>query len=407
MDEIGQERRGKATVLAIGTELTTGQIINRNASWISAQLVDLGIEVVAHLTVPDEHTLILEALDRCRTMSQLIFITGGLGPTTDDFTREVVATWLRQPLDYHTEVWAEVHARLTRLGVTVAESNRQQCYFPRGAQILSNPQGTAAGFSCDLPSELIEDSPKIWVLPGPPLEINAIWEISHSLIESEIRRRVPGLVPTRLFTWQCIGKSEAELGEITENALRGSQLKTGYRAHRPFVEIKVWCKEENYSEKQPYLEKLVAAIAPWIFSTQGEDWAEHFLKNLSPKRKTVIIDGASGGLLAGRLCDPIRRWVKHQPSTLRLETHWEIDQPSPNNWLTHIETQLNRDHLNLVLAGFTSDGLVIAAAYVGEHRFQQTIQSPYKNKELMERTQLYCVEMALRFWGEHLASLKL
>src|SRR4051794_7715109 len=117
--------RGKASILAVGTELTTGQVTNRNAAWISEQLVHLGVEVVLHETVPDDRHGIRRALDHCAGLSQFIFVTGGLGPTTDDFTREIIAEWLGQPLQFHEEIWKQVSTRLTDLGVPVAESNRQ------------------------------------------------------------------------------------------------------------------------------------------------------------------------------------------------------------------------------------------------------------------------------------------
>src|SRR6478735_2622376 len=84
-----------ASILAIGTELTTGQISNTNASWLSARLVDLGYDVVLHETVADDRRMITDALNRCSALSRFLFVMGGLGPTTDDFTRDVIAQWVR------------------------------------------------------------------------------------------------------------------------------------------------------------------------------------------------------------------------------------------------------------------------------------------------------------------------
>src|SRR4051812_12548700 len=116
---------GKASILAVGTELTSGQITNRNAAWISEKLVDLGIHVVLHETVADDRPMIRGALDRCAQVSQLIFVTGGLGPTTDDFTREVIADWLGQKLEFHEDAWQKILTRLGVYGIPIAESNRQ------------------------------------------------------------------------------------------------------------------------------------------------------------------------------------------------------------------------------------------------------------------------------------------
>lgn len=141
---------GKASLLTVGTELTTGQILNRNASWLSEKLTNLGIHVVLHETVADDHEMIYKALEHCAHHSQLIFVTGGLGPTTDDFTRLVVAEWLNHPLEFHEASWKAILDRLGKFGLPVAESNRQQCFFPKNSQILPNPQGTAAGFTAQI-----------------------------------------------------------------------------------------------------------------------------------------------------------------------------------------------------------------------------------------------------------------
>ena len=260
-----------ASVLAIGTEITTGQITNRNAAWISQQLAELGIEVTLHETVPDDRPLIQSALDRCAETSHLIFVTGGLGPTSDDFTRDEIAKWARQEMEFHEPSWKHIETRLGRFNIPIAQSNRQQCFFPKGARVIMNLEGTANAFTlnaCDR---------KIWVLPGPPREVEAVWKEISAQLEAE----VPETKPLKLLTWQCIGKSEAELGEITERELAGSGLQIGYRAHRPYVEIKVWCAGSLLKEKRPYFEKLEHAIAPWVAARNGEDLAQTLVSLLA------------------------------------------------------------------------------------------------------------------------------
>ena len=159
----------KAFLLAIGTELTEGQITNRNAVYLSEQLARLGIEVVRHETVADDRGEILGALVRAESAAELIFVTGGLGPTSDDFTRELAAEWLGETLEYREESWKKIVHRLESRGIIVAESNRQQCFFPRGAEVLPNAEGTADGFRVE------RGKVQAWFLPGPPREIAALW----------------------------------------------------------------------------------------------------------------------------------------------------------------------------------------------------------------------------------------
>ena len=136
----------KASVLAIGTELTNGQILNKNAATISQKLKTFGLQTELHLTVPDNHKLMLESMRYLEAQSDLIFITGGLGPTSDDFTRDVVSTWVGKPLQFDENSWNQIVQRLTVRGLQVREIQRQQCFFPEGSEILQNKEGTANAF---------------------------------------------------------------------------------------------------------------------------------------------------------------------------------------------------------------------------------------------------------------------
>jgi nicotinamide-nucleotide amidase len=385
---------GKASVLAIGTELTTGQITNRNASWISEKLVSLGMEVVLHETVADDRPMIREALDHCAKVSQFTFVTGGLGPTTDDFTREVIADWLGKKLEFNEESWQKIVARLSGLGIPVAESNRQQCYFPAGAQILANPEGTAAGFSASIP-----DGKKIWIFPGPPREIAAIWEQG---IDSDLKKLLPTVEPLRLLSWKCLGKSEAELGEITEKALAGSHLQTGYRAHRPFVEIKVWCPEKDLQAKEPWLEKLKLAIAPWVMTSQGEDLAVGLLMRLQRSENIEIIDSGSGGALTARLGAILReKNYQEQAETISIATQW-ARPTDPQDWLEKAIEQADEEATTLIIAGFTDDGRCAIGLREDKRIYREFVQLPYTKIELIDRMRHYAVELAMKKWSEWL-----
>jgi nicotinamide-nucleotide amidase len=395
--KIVKNKIGKATVLAIGTELTTGQITNRNAAWISEKLVNMGIEVIFHLTVPDDRPLILEALEDCAEKSQFIFVTGGLGPTSDDFTREVIGQWVNQPMEYHPTVWDAIVKRLSLFGIPIAESNRQQCYFPKGSRVLSNPEGTAAGFCVPLP-----ENKSIWVFPGPPREIAAIWKNESNEISKTLVASVPNLETIKLFTWECLGKSEAELGEMTEKALLGSGLTTGYRAHLPFVEIKVWCPETKISQNQHWLTQLQTAIQPWVVTTQGEDLAEKLLQYLQNHESIEILDSATGGILTHRLGLLLREsryteWAKN----CILATEWDFPA-SPEGWVADVLEKADAQLVTLALGGFTPDGLGAVGIRIEDKVFQAPLQSPYRKVELRERTRHFAIEIALKQWADWL-----
>ncbi len=389
----------KAAILAVGTELTTGQIINRNASWLSDQLTSMGVEVVLHETVADDRPRIREALNRCSKLAQWIFVTGGLGPTTDDFTREVVSDWANLKLQFDEESWNGIVRRLTSFGIPVAESNRQQCYFPRGSEILTNPEGTAAGFTFSTAQNGIEN--RIWVLPGPPNEVAAIWKVG---IEPAIRELHPDFKPTQLFTWQCMGKSEAELGEITDQVLAGSNLQTGYRAHRPFVEIKVWCNPNEVESKKPWLNQLEKAIAPWIVTINGEDLAQRFLMQLEGYGTVDLIDQATSGALAQRL-GSLLKTPQHQSlaKSITLLTEWKsIEDPAPQ--VQSALEEADPDGLTLILSGYSVDGRAAIGLKWRTKTLQSEIRSPYPHPKWLDRTRPYALEMALKIWSEWLSA---
>ena len=380
-------------ILAIGTELTDGQILNRNAQWLSQKLTDLGFRVLQHETVPDDRPLMREALARFSSRAGLIFVTGGLGPTTDDFTREVIAEWAGRELKWDEASWAKIVERLGRLGVPVAESNRRQCFFPASSRIYPNAAGTASGFSIEVGQS------RAFVLPGPPSELEAIW---NDHLDTEVRALAPKSGRKRLFLWRCIGKSESALGEIVEEALKGSGLETGYRAHMPYIEVKVWCEESRVAEAAPWFAKLEKAIRLWLVSSGTDDIGVLFLKKLSARPGLVrILDLASEGHLAQRLGELVAsgdfRDVLMEIET-RLPAVLEASSES-------LEGRLSRESASTevfsVIGPSASNQWAIG--YSGIRRLRtQVLLLPFNASSFRERTRRYLGELALFHWHQWL-----
>jgi molybdenum cofactor synthesis domain-containing protein len=397
------EHAERAAILAIGTEVVSGQIVNGNAAKISQYLSNAGAQVVLHEAVADDHSDILAALDRCVAAAGLIVVTGGLGPTSDDFTRKVIAEWAHLPLEFYEPSWLKIVERLEKRGINVAPSNRQQCYFPRGAQILPNIEGTADGFFFKIKGA------HLWVLPGPPSEIDSIWR-GEAELEKMIRSALPpGRIRYRLFTWDCLGKSEAELGEIVEKALKGSGLKTGYRLHRPYVEVKVWVDENAVQDSLPWMTRLETAIAPWLLGRQNEDiaalWITRLKKILGLVEEIEVLDACSAGLLTERIGLPLRKPENHALAcALTLATEWA--QPSsPESWVESALAQADPGVLTLALAGITAKGEWIVGLRLGERILLEKLKSPHKASAVLDdRVRAYAVETALKKWCDWLIS---
>lgn len=284
-------------ILAIGTEVSSGEIVNSNASWLAAKLDACGMEVVLHMAVADDAAAILAALDFCSARARHILTIGGLGPTTDDFTRDVIAKWAAKEMSFDPPSWERIADRFQKLGRTAPESNKQQCFFPVGSKILFNSEGSANGFSLD------HNQTEVIVLPGPPRELQAIWRDHLQSRFSVIGAQ--GNKP-RLHTWACLGVPESTLAEQVEALMKGSGLQLGYRASAPIVHVKVWAPKET-SAKQ-WLDKLDAALAPVCIARDGADPLADFKAELKshPGRKFELYDEVTAGILGARLADLLR-----------------------------------------------------------------------------------------------------
>jgi nicotinamide-nucleotide amidase len=160
----------QAEVIAIGDELTTGQRLDTNSQWLSTELGLLGIPVLFHTTVCDTLEAGADAFRIAAARCDLVVATGGLGPTADDLTRDVLAAVSGQPLELSAAALEAVESRFARRAVAMPESNRRQAMFPRGTRIIPNPDGTAPGIDLDV-RRPDGGMSRIIALPGVPSEM--------------------------------------------------------------------------------------------------------------------------------------------------------------------------------------------------------------------------------------------
>ncbi|MHC4926833.1 MAG: competence/damage-inducible protein A [Planctomycetota bacterium] len=159
----------KACVVSIGNELLTGQTVDTNAAWLCEQLFAMGIETVGCWMVPDVQKRIVEALEQTCRAGQLVLVTGGLGPTEDDLTRQAVAAFLGVELEIHKDLLEWLKEFFESRGSVMAEANRSQAYIPAGCEVLDNPCGTAPGFVGKKGDTLIA------TMPGVPSEMKTMF----------------------------------------------------------------------------------------------------------------------------------------------------------------------------------------------------------------------------------------
>src|SRR5688572_12807948 len=215
-----------AAILCTGSELTRGELVNTNASWLAEALTAIGFEVGAVDAVPDDGARIVGALERLAKTHAIVVCTGGLGPTTDDLTSACVAELLGVPLVRDAESLALIEARFARSGRVMAPSNAKQADFPEGARILPNAAGTAPGFSVHLGGALA------FFLPGVPGEMKAMFSASVApAIEPLLGDRH---FQVRLATY---GLPESEVNDRLAGIEAAHEVTLGYRAHLPTIEV--------------------------------------------------------------------------------------------------------------------------------------------------------------------------
>jgi nicotinamide-nucleotide amidase len=181
-------------LLSVGTELTEGTIQDAHLQFFGRELGRVGLELSVCVHTPDHREVFLRELERAASLAGVVIVTGGLGPTSDDLTRDVVAEAAGVELVYHPEIWAGLEQRFA--GRRLVEANRRQCYLPAGFTILPNPHGTAPGFSGRIGGAMV------FALPGPPRELQPMWRdavlpvlaSSWTLLEQEELRGVAHLI---------------------------------------------------------------------------------------------------------------------------------------------------------------------------------------------------------------------
>ncbi len=282
-------------VLAIGTELTRGELVNSNAAWLSAGLVDLGFEPTEHVVVDDDKSRIVEALQRLAQRAKVIVCTGGLGPTTDDLTTEAVASALGRDLVQDDASLDAIRRRFEKLGRPMNPSNAKQALFPRDATILPNPIGTAPGFMVEIAGA------RASFMPGVPSEMKRMFD-------EQVVPRIRDLAPNDSFQvrMRTFGLPESVVGERlagVEAAFPGVTI--GYRAHFPEIEVKVLARAAEHAAAQELAERAASEVrsrlSDVIFGYGEDSFAAVVGRSLRTRGWTLAIAESCTGGLVGHL----------------------------------------------------------------------------------------------------------
>ena len=286
-----------AEIIAIGSELLTPQKVDTNSLYLTDQLNALGVEVVRKTIVGDERARLTDTILAAVARSQVIVLTGGLGPTEDDLTRDAVAAALGRSMTYHQEISDQIEERLRRYGRKMAEINRRQAYIIEGAEILPNDRGTAPG------QWIAHNGVVLMLLPGPPNELKAMFE-KQCLPRLE-EFLPPQVIRTRFF--RTVGMTESELDQLISPVYTSyANLATTILAVSGEIHIHLRARCASANEAESVLEKVCAEIEPLlgdrIYSRNGDSLEQVVGDLLRARHASLsVAESVTGGLLGGRI----------------------------------------------------------------------------------------------------------
>jgi nicotinamide-nucleotide amidase len=235
----------RAEVIAIGDELTTGARLDTNSQWLSRELGVLGIVVEFHTTACDTLAAGVECFRIAGGRADVVVATGGLGPTADDLTRDVLAAVSGEPLEESAAALAAIEARFTSRGVAMPATNRRQALFPRGTRIIPNPDGTAPGLDLDLRPPGGR-SCRVFALPGVPSEMKRMWRETVAPALAAARPEAATIVQRRL---KCFGAGESAIeARLPDIVRRGREPLVGITAHEATITLRITARGRDVRE---------------------------------------------------------------------------------------------------------------------------------------------------------------
>jgi len=246
-----------AEILAIGDEITGGQLLDTNSQWLSQRLGELGVRVLYHSTVGDELQPCIDVFRSAIQRADIIISTGGLGPTADDLTREALAAAVDRRLVEVPEALEHIRQLFSRRKREMPTSNELQAYFPVGSRVVPNPNGTAPGIDLDIP-RTDGGHCRFFALPGVPAEMREMWQ--GYLLAALRGMGADGRVILRRNI-KCFGAGESQLESLMPDLIRRGRIpRVGINASRATIILRIVAEGDSEEQCRVQIEATVAEI---------------------------------------------------------------------------------------------------------------------------------------------------
>ncbi|MEX1019276.1 MAG: CinA family nicotinamide mononucleotide deamidase-related protein [Litorilinea sp.] len=310
-----------AEIVTTGTEILLGEIVDTNAAWIAQQLREIGVNLYYKTTVGDNFGRISQVIEQGMARSNVIIVSGGLGPTVDDVTRHAIAAATRRELAMHPAALAALKARFERLGAQMTENNLQQALIPADAIVIENPVGTAPGFIVE--SEIDGHFSAVIAVPGVPREMK------HLMTETVLpylrgRTGNVGVIERRVL--RTIGIGESMIDDRLDELMHGHNPTVGLAAHTAQADVRITARGEDADAADALLDGLEAEIrrriGDHIYSVVPGQSIEEVVADVMAKRKAsvAVVERHTHGALAARLANV--------GGGTRVRQSWQDDVPA-------------------------------------------------------------------------------
>jgi nicotinamide-nucleotide amidase len=299
-------------ILSIGTELLLGQIVNTNAQFLSEELGTIGVDCYFQTTVGDNRARIVDTFKRALSRSDVILVTGGLGPTADDLTTECLADTFGVPLIFEQSVLDAIEAFFKTRGYPMPVTNRKQALRPEGSMLLPNPRGTAPGIIWEVWPELLKRADiadpartrTIMTFPGVPGEMKSMWqETAKPYLVKKFGEGALWSVDLKHY-----GIGESLLAEKYAHLLENSNPTVAPYAGTGECKLRVTAKaatqEEAQSLARPIVDEIISASGRFFYGTNSDTLEIVVGKLLAERGLTITVaESCTGGLISQRLTE--------------------------------------------------------------------------------------------------------
>lgn len=313
----------RAEIITIGDEILYGQILDTNTQWISLELDKIGIKTVRKSSVGDQRDEIVQILQEAQKRADIVFITGGLGPTKDDLTKKILADFFNCPLAYHPEALQDVTDFFAKRGRELSDINRDQALLPTKCTFIPNKQGTA-------PAMWFNEQDTIWVsMPGVPFEMKAI-------METEVLPRITPHFKLPVIVHQIrkvVGIGESYLSDLIQDweLQLPSHLKLAYLPSLGIVKLRLTGfgqdKVQLHADIEAEFEKVMPLIKSYIFGREKDELASVVGQLLVDQQATLAVaESCTGGYLAHQFTQHAGSSAYFQGGIISYENEVKVKQ---------------------------------------------------------------------------------